>query len=145
MLENLCKDMDELIDEGNYFKALKRQYRILMILDKDSDAPQSGASQPRWGKKQDILTDLFNGKYGYLYYAISQLKTLIIMKEQQFRPVDETIFYQVQQNIKDDIGKVLNYSYASSMLNNNSVSITVINNIIDYLTKYLNYRIKKYI
>jgi hypothetical protein len=131
VVENLCKDMEELIDEGNYFKALKRQYRILSILKKDK-------------KQQDILTDLFNGKYGYLYYAISQLKTLILMKEQQFRPVDETIFYSVQQNIKDDISRVLNYSYASSVLNN-SVSITVINNIIDYLTKYLNYRIKKYI
>jgi hypothetical protein len=102
-----------------------------MILDKDK-------------KQQDILSDLFNGKYGYLYYVISQLKTLVIMKEQKFRNVDSSIFLYVQQNIKDDIGKVLNYSYASSMLNTN-ISITVINNIIDYLTKYLNYRIKKYI
>lgn len=130
VIEQLCKDMEELVDEGNYFKALKRKYRILSILGKDK-------------KQQDKLTELFNGKYGYLYYAISQLKTLVSMKEQRFRPIDKSIFLSVQQNIKDDIGKILNYKHASSMLDT-TISITVINNIIDYLTRYLNYRIKKY-
>lgn len=131
VVQELSTDMNELIAEKNYFKALKREYRILSILKRDTD-------------RQDMLTDLFNGKYGYLYYAISQLKTLVTMKEQTFKCVDEEIFLNVQQNIKDDIGRVLNYGYASKQLDK-KISVKVIEGIVSYLTEYLNYRIKKYI
>ena len=73
--------MEELYIEKNYFKALKREYRILSLLDKDP-------------KRREILTDLFNGKFGYLYYAISQLNTLIIMKEQNFHVNGKNLFFQ---------------------------------------------------
>jgi len=131
VIKELSDDMNELIREKNYFKALKREYRILSILKRDTD-------------RKDMLTDLFNGKYGYLYYAISQLKTLVIMKEQTFRKVSDEIFLLVQQNIKDDISRVLNYSYANKKLDV-TISVGVIDGIISYLTEYLNYRIKKYI
>jgi hypothetical protein len=131
VVRELSQDMNELISEKNYFKALKREYRILSILKRDTD-------------RQQMLTELFNGKYGYLYYAISQLNTLVSMKEQTFKCVDEEIFLHVQQNIKDDISRVLNYGYASKQLDK-KISVNVIEGIISYLTEYLNYRIKKYI
>lgn len=131
VIKELSDDMNELIAEKNYFKALKREYRILSILKRDTS-------------RQDMLTDLFNGKYGYLYYAISQLKTLVYMKEQTFRKVPDEIFLLVQQNIKDDISRVLNYAYASKQLDGH-ITVGVIEGIISYLTQYLNYRIKKYI
>jgi len=131
VVQELSTDMNELIAEKNYFKALKREYRILSILKRDTS-------------RQDMLTDLFNGKYGYLYYAISSLKTLVIMKEQTFRKVANEIFLNVQQNIKDDISRVLNYAYASKKLDGH-ITVGVIEGIIEYLTQYLNYRIKKYI
>jgi len=132
VINNLKDDIDELIMNKNYFKALKREYRILDILHK----------QP---KRREMLNDLFNGQYGYLYYIISQLKTLVLMKEQKFRAVPEQIFQVVQQSIKDDIGKIVNYRYSITHLNNPNVSVQSINVMIDYLTEYLNYRIEKYI
>ena len=127
-IENLVKelsdDKNELIDEKNYFKALKREYRILSILH-------------RYPKRQQVLTDLFNGQYGYVYYVISQLNTLIIMKEQKFRKVSDEIFLEVQQNIKDDISRVLNYTYASKKLDK-KISVDNIERIITHITEYLN-------
>ena len=67
------------------------------------------------------------------------------MKEQKFRAIPEQIFEVVQQSIKDDIGKIVNYRYSITHLNNPNVSVHSINVIIDYLTEYLNYRIEKYI
>lgn len=129
ILNDLHDDMKELIDEKNYFKALKREYRILSIMNKRD-------------KRLHVLDDLFNGKYGYLYYAISQLKTLIIMKQQTFRSVDKSTFLRVQQNIKDDISRILNYPYAISCLND-TCTVDSIERIITYLNNYLNYRIQK--
>lgn len=131
IINGLRDDIDELLMEHNYFKVLKREYRILDLLNKEP-------------KRREMLTELFNGKSGYLYYAISQLNTLIIMKEQDFRHVPDSVFLEVQQNIKDDIGKVLNYRYSITHLNQD-VSIKSINKMIDYLTIYLNHRIEKYI
>jgi hypothetical protein len=93
--------------------------------------------------RQEVLSQLFNGKYGYLYYTISQLKTLIIMKEQTFKPVEDAIFLQVQQVLKDDISKILNYNYAFSKLNEPIDNVKIIETIISYLTEYLNFRIQK--
>lgn len=131
IINGLRDDIDELLMERNYFKALKREYRILDLLHKEP-------------KRREMLTELFNGKYGYLYYAISQLKTLVLMKEQEFRNVPDQIYLEVQQTIKDDIGKVLNYRYGNTHLNQD-ISIKTINKMIEYLTEYLNHRIEKYI
>ena len=130
IINELRDDMDVLIAEHNYFKALKREFRILSILDKNP-------------KRQNELQDLFNGKYGYLYYTISQLKTLVTMKEQTFKCVDEEIFLNVQQQIKDDIGKIVNYKYGISHLNTD-ITVDIIEKIIAYLTTYLNNKIKTY-
>ena len=127
----LYDDMDELIMTKNYFKALKRQYRLLVLFDKKP-------------KTQSKLTDLFNGQYGQLYYAISQLRTLILMNEQMFRSVSNETLLQVQQNIKDDLCKVLNYEYAIINLNHVS-TIRNLNTIINFLNNYLNTKVKKYI
>lgn len=124
VINQLKDDMNTLIDEKNYFKALKREYRILSILGKNK-------------KRQQVLADLFNGVCGYLYYSISQSNTLIQMKQQTFKPVDDAIYLSVQQNIKDDIGKIINYKYGISHLNRD-IGIKSIETIIKYLTKVLN-------
>jgi hypothetical protein len=131
IVNDLRDDMEELYMEKNYFKALKREFRILTLLDKDK-------------KRRDLLTDLFNGKYGYLYYCISQLNTLKLMKEQTFRNVPVNKFMLVQQTIKDDISKILNYPYSITNLNQEITNIKVIDTMVRYLMEYLNYRIEKY-
>ena len=130
IVNELRDDMDVLINEHNYFKSLKREFRILSILDKNP-------------KRQNELQDLFNGIWGYLYYAISQLKTLILMKEQTFKNISSDIFLSVQQQIKDDIGKIVNYKYGISHLDTD-ITVDIIEKIISYLTTYLNNKIKTY-
>lgn len=132
IVNDLRDDMEELYLQKNYFKALKREFRILTLLDKNK-------------RRRELLTDLFNGNYGYLYYCISQLNTLKLMKEQTFRTVPLNKFMLVQQTIKDDISKLLNYPYSITHLNNEITNVNVIDTMVRYLTVYLNYRIEKYI
>jgi hypothetical protein len=130
IIHALETDRNELIRDGNIFKALKREYRILELLDKNK-------------KRRNKLQEIFNGVFGYLYYAISQLKTLIIMKEQSFRRCPIDIYRTVQQTIKDDIGKVINYSYANKILDGNA-TVTQLEKIVEYLEdKILNTKISR--
>ena len=125
IIHQLEKDRLELIQEGNRFKALKREYRILDLTNRNK-------------KRQSKLTDLFNCVVGWLYYCISQLYTLIIMKEQDFRRVPIEIYRSVQQIIKDDIGRVVDYGYANKVLNNDKANVSKVEKIIEYLTAILN-------
>ena len=53
IINGLRDDIDELLMERNYFKALKREYRILDLLHKEP-------------KRREMLTELFNGKYFWI-------------------------------------------------------------------------------
>jgi hypothetical protein len=119
IIHELEKDRIELINDGNIFKALKREYRILFIMNRNIT-------------RRKHLEAIFNGPIGYLYYCISNIKTLIIMKEQTFRRCPSDIMMSVQQTIKDDIGKVLSYPYSIEVLNRRS-TITELETIIKYL------------
>jgi hypothetical protein len=124
IIHELEKDREELLQEGNTFKAMKREYRIL-------DLMHSGQS------KRSKLTEIFNGLLGWLYYCISNLKTLIIMKEQSFRMVPFQIFYKVQQTIKDDIARVISYPLSIKTLDKKS-TVKSIQVLVDKLTSILN-------
>jgi len=119
ILYELEQDKIKFINDGNIFKALKREYRILDILGKSK-------------KRQSKLDSIFNSPLGWLYYCISNIKTILIMKEQSFRKVPFDIFMTVQQTIKDDIGKVIDYPYSIEVLDNRS-TITQLNRIVEYL------------
>ena len=124
IIHEIEKDREELLQEGNKFKAMKREYRIL-------DLMHSGQS------KRSKLTEIFNGLLGWLYYCISNLKTLIIMKDQSFRIVPFQIFYKVQQTIKDDIARVVSYPLSIKTLDKKS-TVTSIQILVDKLTSILN-------
>jgi hypothetical protein len=125
IIHQLEKDRLDLIREGNIFKALKREYRILDLMNRNK-------------ARQKKLNDLFNGSLGWLYYAISQLNTLIIMKKQSFRRVPTDIFRTVYQTVKDDIGRVIEYSYANKVLDNPKSTVSKLERIIKYLNSVLN-------
>ena len=108
--KQLIKSMKECAQEGLYFKALKRLFSICNI-DKIPVL--------------DGIVGFFNGQYGILYKANSDLKVLMTLIENKFRkpPIDEiknnlqiikqtlSIQEQTKKNVSkiiDDICKVKN-------------------------------------
>ena len=104
-LENLKKQliesMKECIQDGLYFKALKRLFSICNI----ENIPVSH------------LVDFFNGQYGILYKANSDLNILLTLIQNKFRtpPIDEIknnlqIIKQtlsIQEKTKKDISTII--------------------------------------
>jgi hypothetical protein len=131
IIHALETDRNELIREGNIFKALKREYRILELLGKNK-------------KRRNKLQEIFNGPLGWLYYCISNINTLIVMHEQSFRRCPIDIFYQVYQSLKDDIGRVVSYSYANKVLDGKA-TVTQLEKIVEYLDKTLKTKLSTYI
>ena len=123
IIHELETDRNELLRDGNVFKAMKREYRILTLLDRGSN-------------RRNKLSNIFNGPLGWLYYCISNLSTLVEMKQQDFRSVPHEIFYSVQQTIKDDIARVMTYPKSNSVLNG-SASVKDLEKIIAHLMKQL--------
>lgn len=124
IIHELEQDRLELLADGNKFKALKREYSILLKMNKGK-------------RRQKELLAVFNGSIGWLYYCISSLKTLIEMKDQTFRPVPKELVKIAQQVIKDDISRVVSYPVAVNILNK-SADIEDLEKIITKLTNSLN-------
>lgn len=124
IIHELEQDRIELLADGNQFKALKREYSILLKTNKGK-------------RRQKELLKIFNGSIGWLYYCISSLRTLIEMKNQTFRPVPLEVFKIAQQVIKDDISRVVSYPFAVNILNK-SADIDDLEKIITKLTNSLN-------
>jgi hypothetical protein len=66
VIKELTNDYKELVNDGNYFKSLKRMYSII-ILNDDKDA------------RLNILVDYFNQPIGLLYRCKSDLETINII------------------------------------------------------------------
>ena len=70
--KNLQNELKELIDEKQYFKALKRIFSILLIDEKNNTL-------------QNKLINFFNSENGILYKANADLKILINVIENNFK------------------------------------------------------------
>jgi hypothetical protein len=66
-VKDIETDYKELIKEGNYYKALKRLFSIYKITNNKAEAVK--------------LTKFFNSKYGKLYELNSNLKTILLIKD----------------------------------------------------------------
>ena len=124
IIHKLENDRLELLADGNQFKALKREYNILLKTNKRK-------------RRQKELLKIFNSSIGWLYYCISSLRTLIEMHDQTLRPVPLELFKIAQQVIKDDISRVISYPFAVNILNK-SADIDDLEKIITKLTNALN-------
>lgn len=82
-LENLKKDMLDYLDEGMYYKALKRLFSILKEDDEGN------------GEKLVALTKFFNSETGALYQFNSQLKALELL------PKDKGTIRRINVFLKD--------------------------------------------
>ena len=66
VIKELTEDYKELVNDGNYFKSLKRMYSIIKLND-DKDV------------RLNILVDYFNQPIGLLYRCKSDLETINII------------------------------------------------------------------
>lgn len=131
IIHGLEQDREDYIAEGNLFKALKREYRILDLMSSNKT-------------RRNKLNKIFNGPLGWLYYCISNLRTIGLMKEQSFRPVPLSIFTSVQQTVKDDIGRVVQ-TYDWRILDNPRASVYDIEELTYKLESILSAKLKRYI
>jgi hypothetical protein len=82
LLNEIKKSYYEYYDvKQNYYKALKRVFSYKLLLDKN-----------KYKKDLILLMDFFNSKTGYMNKIKSELETMILMKEQTFRPVKKEDF-----------------------------------------------------
>jgi len=85
IIETLDKDIQSAQDDGNYFKALKRQFSKSIIQ----------------GTMDSELLDLLNSDYGLVYQSITSLRLVHLMTEQQFKPISDHIIKLNLEHIKD--------------------------------------------
>jgi len=71
-------------------KALKREFSLLQLEGKNQ-------------KKIKIYEDIFNSSLGYMNNIINQLKTILLMLEQDFRPVHLSDIYNNLQTVKQQL------------------------------------------
>lgn len=72
LLSELKKSKQEYLEEGNYWKALKRQFSI-------------NSAEKKY-QKNDKLIDFFNSSVGILAKSVSELDTISLVLEQTFKP-----------------------------------------------------------
>lgn len=84
IVSSLKEDIDDLIKEHNYFKALKRMFALSNF-------------QERTDKK---LLQIFNSDYGMLYKFVNSMDLIVIMLEQKFKPVSEQLIKSNLEYIK---------------------------------------------
>jgi hypothetical protein len=128
---------DYYYNDKNFFKAMKRLYSYYKIFDERS-------------KKIKLFQDLFNSEMGKQNKIISDLKTLLLLMEQTFRPVKKNIildnllalnFSSFDENIKAMYDTLINNF---KRMSKNQVK-EHIENIINNVFNELNDKVFKYI
>jgi hypothetical protein len=87
---NMSNDIKTLLDEGNYFKALKRYFILLIQFGEDKKLNDKGYAV------LNSLRNFFNGVFGRLYEKTAILKTLRDFKSQYG---DENIIRQTLRSV----------------------------------------------
>jgi len=133
--EEMKEEIKKYRREGNLFKAYKREYSLLRYQDKNQ-------------KKQTKLIQLFNSEAGYINKIINNLKLVLLMTEQTFRPVLSKDIIMNLQIIKQQLSftfeiKIKNFSREIDKICEQE-SWSSLNAIINYLQKKLNNYLKTY-
>ena len=131
--EEMKEEIEKYKKEGNLFKAYKREFSLLRYQDKNP-------------KKMTKLIQLFNSEAGYVNRIIGNLKLIMIMTEQNFRPVSAHDLITNLQIIKQQLSfsfeiKIKNFSKDIDRICEQE-SWSSLNAIINYLQKKLNSYLK---
>jgi hypothetical protein len=133
--EEMKEEIKKYKREGNLFKAYKREFSLLRYQDKNK-------------KRQTQLIQLFNSEAGYLNKIINNLKLIMVMTEQTFRPVSVKDLVMNLQIIKQQLSftfeiKIKNFSREINRICDQE-SWDKLEKIINYLQKKLNSYLKTY-
>jgi len=123
--QSLKNDYDQLVNDGKYYKALKREFSMIEI-----DQPKNKLSN-----RQLKLIDYFNSDIGILNKGRADLDLLLILLEDQtFRKVSLKNIRENLQIIKQNISYALEPNF-SSLLNKSSKPYTSKNIVINIIKK----------
>ena len=111
-VEDIKQDYEEFVKDGNNFKALKRLFSIYKIKKNKIEAVK--------------LTKFFNSKYGKLYELNSNLKTLLLIPDDDVRKKINLKFLKLNPDI--DIKKEI--SKNDLILNNEGLGFLEKNHIV---------------
>jgi len=131
--EEMKEEIEKYTKQGNLFKAYKREFSLLRYQDKNK-------------KRQTKLIQLFNSEAGYLNKIIGNLKLIMIMTEQNFRPVSAHDLITNLQIIKQQLSfsfeiKIKSFSKDIDKICEQE-SWDKLEKIINYLQKKLNNYLK---
>lgn len=138
MINNLNMDIEKYTKEKNFFKVLKRYFNIMLLngpIDKE-------------------IIKVLNSDKGILYKLICNLELVIIMLEQEFKPISFKIIKSNIQSNKQfgsnittiNIDKeLLKLNTISSGSNNINSMINELKDIINSLKNKLNQSVKSYV
>jgi hypothetical protein len=124
IVKELKKDIILYKKEGNYLKVLKRKFSMFKQLDQKVSL-------------QNKLLEFFNSPVGIMYKAVGDLKTILLLYEQDFRKVPQDEIYAFQQIIKSNLN-MFNLPKIFKMLDKSKLSVKQIDGIITQLIKLIN-------
>lgn len=124
IIKELEKDIIKYKKENNLMKVLKRKYSLFK-------------QNVNRIALQNKLLDFFNSPTGIKYKAVSDLKTILLLKEQSFREVPKEELYKFQQIIKQNLN-VFELDKIFKLLDKPKLSVKQIDSIITQLIKLIN-------
>jgi hypothetical protein len=132
ILYELKEDILEQKEEENYLKMLKRLRSFLTIKDKNDPLIRK-------------IIDFINTETGLLGKIVGDLKTIILLKEQNFKVIKNEVFYKNQQILKEKIHSLKKIHFSpitlkniDRILNDKKVSINDLHSLIYYLQSITN-------
>lgn len=99
MLTELKINTNSLLEEGNYFKALKRLFSYLSIKD-----------QVKYKDELIRLIHFFNSNVGLIYKAKSELDVLLLLLQNEFRKPPLKDIFNTLQIVKQNLSGVFEIS-----------------------------------
>lgn len=124
IVKELKKDIILYKKEGNYLKVLKRKFSMFKQLDQKVSL-------------QNKLLEFFNSPVGIMYKAVGDLKTILLLYEQDFRKVPQDEIYAFQQIIKSNLN-MFNLPKIFKMLDKSKLTVKQIDGITTQLIKLIN-------
>lgn len=132
IIKNIEIEIESLIKEHNYFKALKRLFSVEKIK----------------GDVDEELLIFLNSDYGRFYKCIHDLELVLIMYEQTFKPLKKSLLIDNLQNIKMIMNKITAFNVDNILddINNicKSKKFNELENIIKHTKLILNNKVSKH-
>jgi hypothetical protein len=138
IINSLEKDYKDLVSQGKYYKALKREFSIIQTNNMNLPTPKDTLN-----KRQQVLVNYFNSDIGILNKGKADLSVLLILLEEQtFRKVSLKNIRENLQIIKQNISYALDINLSNKLNKATKAGkvemIKIIKNIIDNLENYIN-------